>query len=311
MALANGASTGDDRSMTALSCHGLTKDYGQHRGIFDLDLEVQQGEAFGFIGPNGAGKTTTMRLLMDLIRPDRGSAEIMGMDTQRDGVKIRKLIGFLPGEAPDYPNHTGASILDLLAHLRGGVDPDRITELAKTFEIDLHRKYREYSHGNKQKVWLIQVFMHNPKFLLLDEPTTGLDPLMQQRFRDLVKEALGRGATVFLSSHVLPEVQEICDRIGVVHAGTLHQVGTMEELRISHVRRVDVTAEHDFDRSLLAKVPGVTDLVISDHHLTCTVAGKMAPLLQALQPSSVLTLDSAELSLEEVFLSQYGQSAQS
>jgi ABC-2 type transport system ATP-binding protein len=288
----------------------LTKDYGQHRGIFDLNLEVDEGEAFGFIGPNGAGKTTTLRLLMDLIRPDRGRASILGMDTQRDGVKIRRLTGYLPGESPEYPNHTGERIIDLLAHLRGGVDPKRVTDLAKRFELDLHRKYRTYSHGNKQKVWLIQAFMHDPQLLFLDEPTTGLDPLMQQTFRELIKEARERGATIFLSSHVLPEVQEICDRIGVVHDGSLRQVGTMEELRISHVHRVDATVSTALDAARLTKIPGVASVIISDHHLQCTVTGTMEPLLQMLLPAGVVTLDSTEMSLEEIFLAQYGQPAQ-
>jgi ABC-2 type transport system ATP-binding protein len=296
---------------SAIATDRLTKDYGQHRGIFDLNLEVVDGEAFGFIGPNGAGKTTTSRLLMDLLRPDRGTAYIMGMDTQRDGVKIRRLTGYLPGEPPDYPNQTGERILDLLAHLRGGVDPRRVTDLATRFELDLHRKYRAYSHGNKQKVWLIQAFMHDPRLLMLDEPTTGLDPLMQQVFRDLVKEARDRGATVFLSSHVLPEVQEICDRIGVVHDGTLRQVGSMEELRISHVRRIDATVEHPIDGESLARVPGVAAVVVSDHRVQCTMTGTMEPLLEALIPAVVVSLDSTEMSLEEVFLSQYGNAAQS
>jgi ABC-2 type transport system ATP-binding protein len=298
-------------AVEAITTKGLTKDYGQHRGIFDLNLEVHQGEAFGFIGPNGAGKTTTLRLLMDLIRPGRGNAQILGMDTQKEGVKIRRVTGFLPGEPPEYPNHTGERILDLLAHLRGGVKAERVSDLAKRFDIDLHRKYREYSHGNKQKIWLIQTFMHDPQILFLDEPTTGLDPLMQQVFRDLVKEAGDRGATIFLSSHVLPEVQEICDRIGVVHQGSLRQVGTMEELRITHLRRVDATLEHDVSAEGIAKIPGVADVVVSDHHVRCTVSGKMEPLLEALQSAVVITLDSAEMSLEEVFLSQYGQPAQS
>ena len=297
--------------MEAIATAGLTKDYGQHRGIFDLNLDVHVGEAFGFIGPNGAGKTTTLRLLMDLIRPDQGSASIFGMDTQRDGVKIKHLTGFLPGESPDYPNHTGARILDLLAHLRGGVDPKRISDLAAQFDLDLHRKYREYSHGNKQKVWLIQAFMHDPKLLILDEPTTGLDPLMQQVFHDLVRQAKARGATIFLSSHVLPEVQEICDRIGVVNQGTLRQVGTMAELRLSHVHRIDAVVEHQIDERTLAAVPGVTGVTVADHHVRCTVNGKIEPLLEALQPASVVSLDASEMSLEEVFLTEYGKPAQS
>ncbi len=296
---------------SAIQTEGLTKDYGQHRGIFDLGLEVHQGEAFGYIGPNGAGKTTTLRLLMDLIRPDRGRASIMGMDAQRDGVKIRSLTGYLPGEPPEYPNHTGERILDLLAHLRGGVDPARISELARRFDLDLHRKYRTYSHGNKQKVWLIQAFMHNPQLLFLDEPTTGLDPLMQQIFRDVVSEAREGGATIFLSSHVLPEVQEICDRIGVVHDGSLRQVGTMDELRISHVHRVDATLEKEIDSTRLNNIPGVGGVILSDHHVQCTVTGRMEPLLELLVPSGVVTLDSTEMSLEEIFLEQYGRPAPS
>ena len=292
--------------MEAIKTAGLTKDYGGHRGIFDLDLEVHSGEAFGFIGPNGAGKTTTLRLLMDLVRPTRGTASLLGMDTQHDGVQIRRLTGYLPGEAPEYPNHTGERILDLLAHLRGGVDPKRITALAQQFDLDLHRKYREYSHGNKQKIWIIQAFMHDPRLLILDEPTTGLDPLMQQSFRQLVQEAKSRGSTIFLSSHVLPEVQEICDRIGVVHEGTLRQVGTMRELRLSNRHRVEATFENSLDESNLKTVPGISDVRLLDHHLQCTMTGKIEPLLEALQPASVISLDSSEMSLEEIFLTEYG-----
>ena len=297
--------------MYAIATRALTKDYGQHHGIFDLDLEVYRGEAFGFIGPNGAGKTTTLRLLMDLIRPSHGTASVLGMDAQRDGVKIRRLTGYLPGESPEYPNHTGARILDLLAHLRGGVDPKRISDLAARFDLDLHRKYREYSHGNKQKVWLIQAFMHDPELLILDEPTTGLDPLMQQTFHTLVHEALEGGTTVFLSSHLLPEVQEICNRIGVVYEGVLRKVGTLEQLRIGNVHRVDATIETHIAPQRIAALAGVSDVSVTDHHVHCTITGGMAPLIAVLQPATILALDSAEMSLEEVFLSQYGQPAQS
>ena len=295
--------------MDAIRTQGLTKDYGGHRGIFDLDLTVPAGEAFGLIGPNGAGKTTTLRLLMDLIRPTRGRAEILGMDTQRDSVAVKRVVGYLPAEGPDYPNHTGARILDLLAHLRGGVDAQRISELARTFELDLGRRYREYSHGNKQKVWLIQAFMHDPQVLILDEPTTGLDPLMQQAFRDLIAQARRRGATIFLSSHVLPEVQEICDRIGVVHAGSLRQVGTLDELRFTHRHRVEAQVAREVSMESLASVPGIADIEISDHHVRCTVSGAMDPLLDTLRESSILSLESSEMSLEEMFIAEYGRAA--
>jgi ABC-2 type transport system ATP-binding protein len=297
--------------MNAIVFHSLTKDYGQHHGIFDLDLEVCRGEAFGLIGPNGAGKTTTLRLLMDLVRPTRGTAAILGMDTQRQGVEIRRLTGYVPGELPEYPNHTGERIIDLLAHLRGGVAPARITDLAERLDLDLHRKYREYSHGNKQKVWLIQAFMHDPQLLILDEPTNGLDPLMQQTFQALIHEARGRGATVLLSSHLLAEVQEICDRIGVVHEGTLRTVGTMEELRIGNVHRVEATVENEVDRQRISNLPGTADVMVTDHRVRCTITGPMEPLLEVLQNARVVSLDSVEMSLEEIFLSQYGQPAQS
>lgn len=297
--------------MNAIVIRSLTKDYGQHHGIFDLDLEVRRGEAFGLIGPNGAGKTTTLRLLMDLVRPTAGTASMLGMDTQREGVAIRRLTGYVPGELPEYPNHTGGRILDLLAHLRGGVESARISDLAERLGLDLHRKYREYSHGNKQKVWLIQAFMHDPQLLILDEPTNGLDPLMQQTFQTLVHLAMDRGATVLLSSHLLPEVQEICDRIAVVHEGTLRTVGTMDELRIGNVHRVDATVETEVDGKRISSIPGTADVTVTDHHVRCTMTGTMEPLLEVLQEARVISLDSVEMSLEEVFLSQYGQPAQS
>ena len=291
---------------TALEIRGLTKDYGHGRGIFDLDLDVQRGEAFGFIGPNGAGKTTTLRLLMDLIRPTRGKASILGMDAQHDSVKVKRITGYVPGELPEYPNHTGGQILDLFAHVRGGIDPQRVSDLASRFDLDLRRKYREYSHGNKQKIWLIQAFMFDAQLYMLDEPTNGLDPLMQQLFHELLREARDRGSTVFLSSHVLPEVQEVCDRIGVVHQGHLRQVGTMNELRINNVHHVEVMVEGAIDRRRVEQLAGVSAIHFSDHRMECNVAGKVDALLTALQPAGVITIESAEMNLEQVFLSEYG-----
>ena len=292
---------------SAISTSGLTKDYGEARGIFDLDLDVHEGEAFGFIGPNGAGKTTTLRLLMDLIRADRGTATLLGMDSRRDSVAIKKVTGYLPGEPPEYPNHTGQRILDLLAHLRGGVNPQRVTEIARRLDLDLSRKYRQYSHGNKQKVWLVQTFMHDPTVLFLDEPTTGLDPVVQQAFRELVREARERGATVFLSSHVLPEVQEICDRIGVVHTGKLRQVGTLDELRIGNAHRVDAHTEREVDRAAIQGIAGVSDLTVTDHRVQCTVKGGLDEVVAVLHQARIVNLESQAMSLEEVFLAEYGR----
>ena len=291
---------------TVVETHGLTKDYGGGHGIFDLDVEVQAGEAFGFIGPNGAGKTTTLRLLMDLIRPTRGSASILGMDTQRDSIAIKRVSAYVPGELPEYPNHTGEHILDLFAHLRGGVDPARISALAKRFDLDIHRHYREYSHGNKQKVWLIAAFMFDARVYFMDEPTNGLDPLMQQAFRELLTEARDRGATVFLSSHVLPEVQEICDRIAVVHNGRLRQVGTMGELRLNNIHHVEVRLTHAVAARDLQHVAGVSAVAVTDHRMECNVAGSVGPLIDALQPAGIISIESAEMNLEQVFLNEYG-----
>ena len=291
----------------AIHTSGLTKDYGQGRGIFDLNLDIAAGEVFGFIGPNGAGKTTTIRLLMDFTRPARGSAQLLGLDSVKDSIQIKKLVGFLPGELPIYPGATVAQILGLLASMRGGVDERIIRDLAGQLQLELGRKYRELSHGNKQKVWLVQAFMHEPRLIILDEPTLGLDPLMQAVFRQLVSKATQNGATVFLSSHVLSEVQTLCSRIALVNRGRLLRVGTLADLRELRVHRVEATVERDLNVSALAAIPGVTDVAVEDHHLRCTVRGAFAPVIAALDEARVVELDSEELSLEELFLATYGK----
>jgi ABC-2 type transport system ATP-binding protein len=288
-----------------ISCHGLTRDYGQGRGLFDLDLEVRRGEVFGFVGENGAGKTTTIRLLMDLIRPDRGTATVLGLDARRDSLALKRRIGYLPGELPRYPGLSAARVLGLLAGLRGDVSPTAITGLAERLGLDLRQRYDALSHGNKQKVGLIQAFMHRPELLLLDEPTLGLDPLMQREFRALVAESVAGGATVLLSSHVLPEVELICDRIGLIHAGHLVRVGTLEELRDVRAHQVEAICRHPGDVATLARVSGVEDARVEGERVTCTVHGPVAPLLGWLVDSGVVELDSRELSLEEVFLTEF------
>src|SRR5512139_1533287 len=232
---------------SAIVCAGLTKDYGHGRGLFDLDLEVHAGEIFGFIGPNGAGKTTTIRLLMDLVRPDRGSARLLGLDARRDSLEIKRRVGYLPGELPRFPGVSAGHVVGLLAGLRGGVDPEYVNALAERLELDLRQKYDKLSHGNKQKVGLVQAFMHLPELLILDEPTLGLDPLMQREFRDLVQESVAAGATVLLSSHVLAEVEAVCDRIGLIRSGHLLRVGSLEELREVRVHRLEAIVSRDLD----------------------------------------------------------------
>jgi ABC-2 type transport system ATP-binding protein len=289
----------------AISCRDLTRDYGEGRGLFDLDLEVRRGEVFGFVGENGAGKTTTIRLLMDLIRPDRGTATVLGLDARRDSLALKRRIGYLPGELPRYPGMSAARVLGLLAGLRGDVDPARITGLADRLGLDLRQRYDDLSHGNKQKVGLVQAFMHRPELLLLDEPTLGLDPLMQREFRALVAEAAEGGATVLLSSHVLPEVELICHRIGLIRAGHLLRVGTLEELRDVRAHQVEAICRHPADLASLARLPGVEDAGIDGERVTCTVHGPVGPLLDWLVEAGVVELDSRELSLEEVFLSEF------
>ena len=290
---------------TAIACHGLTKDYGEGHGLFGLDLDVRRGEIFGFIGPNGAGKTTLIRLLMSLIRPTRGSASILGLDCRRDSLEIKRHVGYLPGELPEYPGVRAGYVVSFLAGLRGGIDPHRIRDLAGRLELDLGRKYADLSHGNKQKVGLVQAFMHDPDVLILDEPTLGLDPLIQREFWRLIDEASGRGATVLLSSHVLAEVEAGCHRMGLVRAGHLVRAGSLDELREVRSHRLQVVLGEAVRPDDLSTVPGLSEISIDGARVECTVRGPVGPLLDRLVPLSVIELDSRELSLEEVFLREF------
>lgn len=293
----------------AVLCHDLTKNYGAGQGLFDLNLEIMRGEIFGFIGPNGAGKTTTIRLLMDLVQPNKGSATIFGLDSRKDSLAIKKRVGYLPGELPQYPGVSAGHVIGLLAGLRDGVNPARIAGLAERFELDLSRRFSDLSHGNKQKVGLIQAFMHQPELLLLDEPTLGLDPLIQREFRHLLQESVADGATVLLSSHVLAEVELLCDRIGLIHTGRLLRIGTMEELRSVRSHRIEAIFRGQLDLNELKMIEGVTDAQIEKNLLSCTVHGSIGPTLKWLAKGDVLELDSRELSLEEVFLVEFGPSS--
>ncbi len=289
----------------AIVCSGLTKDYGRGRGLVDLDLEIRSGEVFGFIGPNGAGKTTTIRLLMDLIRPDRGTARLLGLDARRDSIAVKRHVGYLPGELPQFPRVRASHVITLMAGLRGGVDPARIEALAERLDIDLSQKYESLSHGNKQKVGLVQAFMHRPDLIILDEPTLGLDPLVQREFWRLVQEASSAGATVLLSSHVLAEVELGCDRMGLIRNGRLLRVGALEELRTTRVHRIEAIVHDHPDVAELGGVEGVSDAVVKDDRLSCSVHGSIGPLLEWLSARDVVELDSRELSLEEVFFTEF------
>ncbi|HKY50865.1 MAG TPA: ABC transporter ATP-binding protein [Candidatus Limnocylindria bacterium] len=297
---------GKRRDMTgAIETAGLTKDYGSGRGIFELDLSVSEGEVFGFLGPNGAGKTTTIRLLMGLIHATRGSARIFGLDCDRDSVAVKREVGYCPGELPQFGGWRGAEIVAYIAGLRGDVDDSVITGLARRLDLDLGRRYREYSHGNKQKLALVLAFMHEPRLVILDEPTTGLDPLHQQAFYSIVRDARAKGATIFVSSHVLSEVEHICDRVGIVRAGRLAAVSTLDDLVGMRAFHVEIEFADGVPADELRSVQGFEQVEVSDHRVTGVLRGSFEPLMSAIARHRVIGLTSREPSLEEIFLTYY------
>jgi ABC-2 type transport system ATP-binding protein len=291
----------------AISASGLTKSYGRHRGIVDLDLAVQPGEVFGYLGPNGAGKTTTIRLLLDYIRPTRGSVSVLGLRSHEQSRDIRRRVGYLPGELRLYSSLSGRELISYFAHLRGGVPPARVDELARRLDCDLSREIRALSSGNRQKLGLIQAFMSDPELLILDEPTNGLDPLVQQTFYDLVREARAAGRTVFLSSHVLPEVERVCDRVGILREGRLVAVERIADLRARAIRKLEIEFGAPIAPDTFAGVEGIRDVAVENDTLRCTVVGSMDPVLKAANRHEILALSSVEPSLEEVFLAYYGE----
>ncbi len=289
----------------AIDTKGLTKDYGSGRGIFDLDLTVNEGEVFGFLGPNGAGKTTTIKLLMGMTHATRGSATVFGLDADRDAVAVKKKVGYVPGELPQFGGWRGTEIVAYLAGLRGDVDDAEVERVAKLLDFDLSRKYREYSHGNKQKLALLLAFAHKPALLILDEPTSGLDPLHQQSFYGLIRDARSRGATIFVSSHVLSEVEQICDRVAIVREGHLVTVGPIGELLGAKAHRLEIELADPNAAAAVARVPGLEQVKVDGTRVSGLYRGSFDPLLAALAGRSVVSFVSREPSLEEIFLSYY------
>ena len=287
----------------------LTKSYGRSRGIIDVDLEVQQGEVFGFLGPNGAGKTTTIRTMLDLIRPTSGRATVFGIESTVDPVAIHKRVGYIPGEFALYDRLTGGQTLEYFANLRGGVDRAYQASLVERLELDPSKRFKEYSKGNKQKVGAIVALQHKPELLILDEPTSGLDPLVQQTFFTILREAVADGATVFLSSHILSEVEKSCDRVAIIREGQLAKVGTVEGLRDLAHHQVELRFADAVPVEAFARLPGVSDLVAEDHVLRMRVAGAITPVVRAAAQFELLDFVSREPSLEETFLAQYGREA--
>jgi ABC-2 type transport system ATP-binding protein len=293
----------------AIRTGGLTKDFGSGRGLFDLDLEVPEGEVLGYLGPNGAGKTTTIRLLMGLIHPTGGAASIFGLDCQRQSVEVKREVGYVPGELPQFGGLRGSEIVAYMAGLRGGVDDGVVTRICERFSLDLGRRFREYSRGNKQKLAILLGFMHRPRVLVLDEPTGGLDPLNQQEFYELCREAKGNGATVFLSSHILSEVEHVSDRVAILRAGRLVRTATLHQLHELRVHEVEIETAGELPLAAVRAAVGVDHVEAEDRRLRCVVRGSFEPLLQALAGSDVLNLTSHEPSLEEVFLTYYRDAA--
>jgi ABC-2 type transport system ATP-binding protein len=288
----------------------LTKTYGEHRGVVDVDLEVQQGEVFGFLGPNGAGKTTTIRTILDLIRPTSGKAFVFDIESTVDPVAIHRRVGYIPGEFALYDRLTGAQTIQYFGNLRGGVDKAYRDAIVQRLDVDTSRKFKEYSKGNKQKIGLVIALQHRPELLILDEPTSGLDPLVQQAFYEIVREARGEGRTVFLSSHILSEVEKTCDRVAIIRDGRLVKVDRTDALRDLAHHEVELRfADGSVPSEVFANLPGVSEVQLLDHTLKMRVSGPITPVVQAAARYELLDFVSREPSLEETFLAQYGDSS--
>ena len=294
--------------MTAvIEVSGLTKSYGTKRGVVDLSFQVGEGEVFGFLGPNGAGKTTTIRLLMALLFPNSGRASIGGLDCWRDAVRVKRLVGYLPSELSLDPNLTGRQILTYFANLRGGVDRGYAEGLVSRLDLDTSRRFRHYSHGNKQKVGIVQAFMHRPRVLILDEPTSGLDPLNQQEFQQLVFEARAEGRTVLLSSHVLSEVESTCDRVAIIRDGRLVRVGGVTELKDIRRHELELTFGSVPPLEAFRNLQGVerVDAVPGGVTLRVVVRGEVDALIKLAAQYPLVNIVSQEPSLEDIFLRYY------
>jgi ABC-2 type transport system ATP-binding protein len=284
---------------------GLHKRFGQTRALDGLDLEVRAGEVHGFLGPNGAGKSTTIRVLLGLLRADAGRVELLGGDPWRDAVALHRRLAYVPGDVALWPTLTGGEIIDLLGRLRGGLDHKRRAELLERFDLDPTRKARAYSKGNRQKVALIAALAADVELLLLDEPTAGLDPLMEAVFRDTVEEARRAGRSVLLSSHILAEVEALCDRVSIIRAGRTVETGTLDELR--HLTRTSVTAETARPVGDLADLPGVHQFRRDGSRVRLEVdTAELNGVLRRLTEAGVRSLTSRPPTLEELFLRHYG-----
>ena len=291
----------------AIETHKLTKWYGHHsRGIVDVDLVVESGQIFGFLGPNGAGKSTTIRLLFDLIRPTSGSATVLGLDVHRDRLAIDRRASYVPGELSLYNDLTARQLLTYLGNLQGSVDEVYREKLIERLDLDTSKRIKSLSRGNKQKVGLVAAFMIRPELLVLDEPTAGLDPFIQLEFEHLCEEARSEGRTVFISSHQLPEVEHLCDRVGIIREGRLLAVESIAALKERALRKLEIDFGGTVPAEAFANLPGVRDVTVDDGVLRCTVMGSLDALVKAAAKYEVRNLRSLETSLEEIFMAYYG-----
>ncbi len=292
-------------TQSVLRIDGLVKHYGAVEAVRGIDLDIRPGEVFGFVGPNGAGKSTTIRCILDLIRPTAGKIQVLGMDPRADGVSVRGRIGYVPGELRLPERMTSAQFVDSIATLRGGVDEARRDAIVDRLKIDLGRKMRDLSSGNRRKIALLVAFATRSDLLILDEPTSGLDPLMQHEFLGMVKEARDDGTTVFLSSHVLSEIQRASDRVAVLRAGKIVAEGTVDELRGKARQRIEVWFVDDAPAEAFASIAGLVDAVIEGRRLEATLAGSVQPLLEVLARHAVASVVIEEPDLEDAFLELY------
>jgi ABC-2 type transport system ATP-binding protein len=293
-----------DSYQVPIEIHGLTKNFGVVRALDGLELTVREGEVHGFLGPNGAGKSTTIRVLLGVVKADGGTARLLGGDPWTDAVELHRQIAYVPGDVTLWPNLTGGETIDLLARMRGGIDEKRLAELVERFELDPHKKVRTYSKGNRQKVSLISAFSSRARLLLLDEPSSGLDPLMENVFQQCVGEAHDRGATVLLSSHILAETEALCERVTIIRAGKTVESGSLESMR--HLSRTSIRAEMIGEPGDVSRIRGVEDVSIDGTTLRAQVDSEsLGELIRVLGDAGVRSLVSQPPTLEELFLRHY------